>query len=87
MAEESTFGKIFGDLSLGGLLGTIISGAGYKNQLDRLGSFGQRAQTGAEAIGQESCCRYSVCSLYCHRRDRRGCRYYCRWKHTVYFVT
>jgi hypothetical protein len=31
-----------------GLLGTIISGAGYKNQLDRLGSFGQRAQTGAE---------------------------------------
>jgi hypothetical protein len=63
MAEESTFGKIFGDLSLGGLLGTIISGAGYKNQLDRLGSFGQRAQTGAEAIGQQSCCRYKVCSL------------------------
>ena len=54
MAEESTFGKIFGDLSLGGLLGTIISGAGYKNQLDRLGSFGQRAQTGAEAIGQQA---------------------------------
>ena len=26
MAEESTFGKIFGDLSLGGLLGTILSG-------------------------------------------------------------
>jgi hypothetical protein len=54
MAEESTFGKIFGDLSLGGLLGTIISGAGYKNQLDRLGSFGQRAQTGAEDIGRRA---------------------------------
>jgi hypothetical protein len=54
MAEESTFGKIFGDLSLGGLLGTIISGAGYKNQLDRLGSFGQKAQTGAEDIGRRA---------------------------------
>lgn len=54
MAEESTIGGILGDLSLGGLLGTIVSGAGYKNQLDRLGSFGQRAQLGAEAIGQQA---------------------------------
>jgi hypothetical protein len=44
----------FGDMSLGGLLSTIIGGAGYKNQLDRLGSFGQRAQTGAEDIGRRA---------------------------------
>ena len=54
MAEESTLGDILGDLSLGGLLGTIISGAGYKNQLSRLGSFGETARTGAEAIGQQA---------------------------------
>ena len=44
----------FGDLSLGGLLGTIITGAGYANQLSRLGDFGTRAQTGAERIGQQA---------------------------------
>ena len=45
---------MFGDLSLGGLLGTIISGAGYANQLSRLGDFGQRAQAGAERIGAQA---------------------------------
>jgi hypothetical protein len=45
---------LFGDLSLGGLLGTIVSGAGYANQLNRLGDFGQRAQTGAERIGAQA---------------------------------
>jgi len=45
---------MFGDLSLGGLLGTIISGAGYANQLSRLGDFGQQAQTGAERIGAQA---------------------------------
>ena len=54
MAEESTFGKIFGDLSLGGLLGTIISGAGYNQMRDDLKAFGKRAQTDAEAIGQRA---------------------------------
>ena len=54
MAEESTFGKIFGDLSLGGLLGTIISGAGYNQMRDDLKAFGKRAQTDAEAIGQQA---------------------------------
>jgi hypothetical protein len=78
MAEESTFGKIFGDLSLGGLLGTIVSGAGYKNQLDRLGSFGQRAQTGAEAIGQQAAAGTSFVPFHCHRRYRRWCWYYSR---------
>ena len=47
-------GDLFGDLSLGGLLGTIVSGAGYANQLGRLGDFGQRAQTGAERIGAQA---------------------------------
>lgn len=45
---------MFGDLSLGGLLGTIISGAGYANQLNRLGDFGTQAQAGAERIGQQA---------------------------------
>jgi hypothetical protein len=47
-------GDLFGDLSLGGLLGTIVSGAGYANQLNRLGDFGTQAQTGAERIGQQA---------------------------------
>lgn len=47
-------GDFFGDLSLGGLLGTIVSGAGYKGQLDDLKQFGQRAQTTAEQIGQQA---------------------------------
>jgi hypothetical protein len=34
---------MFGDF-LGGLLGTIISGAGYADQLSRLGDFGSKAQ-------------------------------------------
>ena len=45
---------MFGDLSLGGLLSTIISGAGYANQLNRLGDFGTQAQAGAERIGQQA---------------------------------
>ena len=45
---------MFGDLSLGGLLGTIISGAGYANQLSRLGDFGTQAQQGAERIAQQA---------------------------------
>jgi len=47
-------GDFFGDLSLGGLLGTIVSGAGYANQLNRLGDFGTQAQAGAERIGQQA---------------------------------
>ena len=45
---------MFGDLSLGGLLSTIISGAGYANQLSRLGDFGTQAQAGAERIGAQA---------------------------------
>ena len=45
---------LFGDLSLGGLLGTIVSGAGYANQLSRLGDFGTQAQAGAERIGAQA---------------------------------
>jgi hypothetical protein len=48
------FGKLFGDLSLGGLLGTILAGSGYKDQLGDLQSFGQRAQTGAEQIAAQA---------------------------------
>ena len=47
-------GDFFGDLSLGGLLGTIVSGAGYANQLNRLGDFGTQAQAGAERIGAQA---------------------------------
>jgi hypothetical protein len=42
----------FGDMSLGGLLSTIIGGAGYADQLRRLGDFGKTARTGAEDIGR-----------------------------------
>ena len=45
---------MFGDLSLGGLLGTILTGAGYANQLSDLKSFGQQAQRGAEGIGAQA---------------------------------
>lgn len=45
---------MFGDLSLGGLLGTIISGAGYNNMLSDLKSFGQTAKTGAEGIASQA---------------------------------
>jgi hypothetical protein len=45
---------VFGDMSLGGLLGTILTGAGYANQLSDLKSFGQQAQRGAEGIGQQA---------------------------------
>jgi hypothetical protein len=47
-------GELFGDLSLGGLLGTILAGSGYKDQLGDLQRFGQRAQTGAEQIGAQA---------------------------------
>lgn len=43
---------IFGDMSLGGLLGTILTGAGYASQLGDLSSFAKQAQTGAQQIGQ-----------------------------------
>ena len=45
---------VFGDMSLGGLLGTILTGAGYANQLSDLSKFGTQAQRGAEAIGQQA---------------------------------
>jgi hypothetical protein len=48
------WGDLFGDISLGGLLGTIVSGAGYVDQLNRLSQFGKEAQTGAERIGQQA---------------------------------
>jgi len=51
---SATFGDIFGDLSLGGLLSTIITGAGYTDQLKDLKTFGQQAQLGAERIGQDA---------------------------------
>lgn len=54
MAGESTFGDLFKDMSLGGLLGTIITGAGYKTALSDLEKFGTQAQTGAEGIGQRA---------------------------------
>ena len=44
----------FGDMSLGGLLGTIVSGAGYADQLSKLSEFGRQAQTGAERIGAQA---------------------------------
>lgn len=47
-------GELFGDLSLGGLLGTILAGSGYTGQLEDLQRFGQRAQTGAEQIGAQA---------------------------------
>jgi hypothetical protein len=42
------------NLNFGGLLGTILTGAGYANQLSRLGDFGTQAQAGAERIGQQA---------------------------------
>ena len=42
------------NLNFGGLLGTILTGAGYANQLNRLGDFGTQAQAGAERIGQQA---------------------------------
>lgn len=50
----SPFSDIFGDISLGGLLGTILTGSGYANQLSDLSKFGSQAQTGAERIGQQA---------------------------------
>jgi hypothetical protein len=47
-------GDFFGDMSLGGLLGTIVSGAGYADQLSKLSEFGKQAQTGAERIGAQA---------------------------------
>ena len=45
---------MFGDLSLGGLLSSIISGAGYNKMLSDLKSFGQTAKTGAEDIASQA---------------------------------
>ena len=42
------------NLNFGGLLGTILTGAGYKSQLDDLSKFGTQAQAGAERIGQQA---------------------------------
>ena len=42
------------NLNFGGLLGTILTGAGYKSQLDDLSKFGTQAQTSAERIGQQA---------------------------------
>ena len=53
MAWED-FTNALGNINLGGLLGTIVSGAGYNQMLGDLKSFGQQAQTGAEAIGQQA---------------------------------
>lgn len=60
-AESSAAGGFFnnllgslGNVNLGGLLGTIVSGAGYNQMLGDLKSFGQQAQTGAETIGQQA---------------------------------
>lgn len=53
MAWED-FTNALGNINLGGLLGTIVSGAGYNQMLGDLKSFGQQAQTGAETIGQQA---------------------------------
>ena len=42
------------NLNFGGLLGTILTGAGYKTALSDLEKFGTQAQTGAEGIGQRA---------------------------------
>jgi hypothetical protein len=43
-----------GNVNLGGLANTVLTGAGYNRLLDQLESFGQQAQTGAERIGQQA---------------------------------
>ena len=42
------------NLNFGGLLGTILTGSGYANQLSDLSKFGTQAQAGAERIGQQA---------------------------------
>jgi hypothetical protein len=51
---SSTFEDIFKDLSLGGLLSTIITGVGYTDQLKDLKTFGKQAQLDAAKIGQDA---------------------------------
>ena len=51
---EFNIGDFIKDMSLGGLLGTIVSGAGYKSALSDLEKFGTQAQQGAERIGQQA---------------------------------
>jgi len=46
-------GKL-GNVNLGTLGSTILSGAGYRNLMNDLSSFGRQAQTGAERIGQQA---------------------------------
>ena len=43
---------IFGDLSVGGLLSSVLGGAGYLNQIQNLQDIGRQAQQGAQQIGQ-----------------------------------
>lgn len=50
----SQFLQNLGNVDLGGLAGTVLSGAGYNRLLNQLESFGQQAQTGAERIGQQA---------------------------------
>lgn len=52
--ESGFLSKILGNLGsvdLGGLAGTVLSGAGYSNLLKDLKTFGKTAKTGAETIG------------------------------------
>lgn len=44
--------KIFGDLSVGGLLSSVLGGAGYLSQIQNLQDIGRQAQAGAQQIGQ-----------------------------------
>jgi hypothetical protein len=43
-----------GNIDLGGLAGTVLTGAGYNRLLDQLESFGQQARTGAQTVGQQA---------------------------------
>ena len=57
--EEPTglFDKLLGNIgniNLGQLGGTILSGVGYNQLLDQLSSFGQQAQTGAQQVGAQA---------------------------------
>ena len=51
-ASSFNLSDLFGDLSVGGLLGSVLGGAGYLNQIQNLRDIGRQAQTGAQQIGQ-----------------------------------
>jgi hypothetical protein len=57
VAEAGMFDKLLsniGNINLGDLGSTILSGVGYSDLLDKLDSFGNTAQTGAQDIGTQA---------------------------------